>query len=139
MCRKLFFDDHSVHDPVTDTWTELAPLPRDEGRPAAVSVAGKIYVIGGRSGYSDFGDVYIYDSSADSWSMGPAIAPRGTAGAVEYCGGIYLFGGESQAERKNLDSVLRLDLQKSEWVPVTSPPAPRCDVSRFSLYRWWKH
>jgi N-acetylneuraminic acid mutarotase len=117
--------DHSVFDPRTNKWSELAPLPRDEGSPAAVVVAGKIYAIGGRSGYSDFGDVYIYDPAADSWSAGPAIEPRGTAGAVGYCGAIYLFGGESQAERRNLDSVLRLDLDGSEWEAVTPLPAPR--------------
>lgn len=104
--------DHSEYDPATNTWRDLAPLPRAEGSPAAVVVDGKIYVIGGRSGFSDFGDVYIYDPATDTWSTGPSIEPRGTSGAVYYCGGIYLFGGESQAQKKNLDSVLRLDLEK---------------------------
>ena len=92
---------------------------------SAVVVAGKIYVIGGRSGFSDFGDVYIYDPSTDSWSTGPSIEPRGTAGAVVYCGGIYLFGGESQAARKNLDDVLRLDLERNVWKSVTAMPIAR--------------
>jgi N-acetylneuraminic acid mutarotase len=117
--------DHSEYDPATNTWKELAPLPRAEGSPAAVVVAGKIYVIGGRSGSSDFGDVYIYDPETDTWSTGPSIEPRGTAGAVAYCGGIYLFGGESQAERKNLDSVLRLDLERNSWESVTAMPTSR--------------
>jgi len=117
--------DHSEYDPATNIWRELAPLPRAEGSPAAVVVAGKIYVIGGRSGSSDFGDVYVYDPETDTWSTGPSIEPRGTAGAVAYCGGIYLFGGESQAERKNLDSVLRLDLERNVWESVTAMPAAR--------------
>jgi len=117
--------DHSAYDPTTDTWIELAPLPRAEGSPAAVIVEGKIYVIGGRSGPSDFGDVYIYDSATDTWTTGPSIEPRGTAGAVVYCGGIYLFGGESQAERKNLDTVLRLDLERNVWESVSAMPAAR--------------
>lgn len=117
--------DHSEYDPATDTWTELAPLPRPEGSPAAAVIAGKIYVIGGRSGNSDFGDVYIYNRATDAWSTGPSIEPRGTAGAVAYCGGIYLFGGESQAERKNLDSVLRLDLERNVWESVSPMPAAR--------------
>ncbi len=117
--------DHSEYDPATDTWRELAPLPRAEGSPAATIVAGKIYVIGGRSGNSDFGDVDIYDPVTDTWSTGPSIEPRGTAGAVAYCGGIYLFGGESQAERKNLYSVLRLDLERNVWESVTPMSTPR--------------
>ena len=117
--------DHSEYDPGTDTWRELAPLPRAEGSPAAVVVEGNIYVIGGRSGNSDFGDVYIYDPATGSWSTGPSIEPRGTAGAVLYCGGVYLFGGESQAERINLDSVLRLDLGRNVWETVTAMPIAR--------------
>ena len=131
--------DHSEYDPATDTWKELAPLPRAEGSPAAVVVDGKIYVIGGRSGSSDFGDVYIYDPLTDTWSIGPSIEPRGTAGVVAYCGGIYLFGGESQLQRKNLDSVLRLDLERGIWESVTAMPSPRKFSSAvffhgFSLY-----
>lgn len=117
--------DHSEYDPSSNTWRELAPLPRAAGSPAGVVAEGKIYVIGGRSGNSDFGDVYIYDPETDAWSTGPSIEPRGTAGAIVYCDGIYLFGGESQAERKNLDSVLILDLQRNLWESVTSMPIPR--------------
>lgn len=117
--------DHSEYDPATNTWRELSPLPRSEGSPAAAVVDGEIYVIGGRSGYSDFGDVYIYDPASDFWSTGPSIEPRGTAGAVLYCGGIYLFGGESQSKRKNLDEVFRLDLEKNAWETVTPMPDAR--------------
>ncbi len=117
--------DHSEYDPETNTWRDLAPLPRAEGSPAAAVVGEKIYVIGGRSGNSDFGDVYIYDPETDTWSTGASIEPRGTAGAVAYCGGIYLFGGESQAERKNLDSVLRLDLERNVWEAVNPMPTAR--------------
>jgi N-acetylneuraminic acid mutarotase len=126
--------DHSEYDPATNTWRDLAPLPRAEGSPAAVVADGKIYVIGGRSGFSDFGNVYIYDPGTDAWSSGPSIEPRGTAGAVPYCGGIYLFGGESQAERKNLDSVLRLDLERNVWDSVTAMPTAR-KFARAVLFR----
>jgi N-acetylneuraminic acid mutarotase len=118
-------DDHSEYDPGSDTWRELAPLPRSEGSPAAAAVDGKTHVIGGRSGFSDFGDVYIYDSKTDSWSTGPSIEPRGTAGAAYYCGAIYLFGGESQSQGKNLDEVWRLDLERNVWETVTALPIPR--------------
>lgn len=117
--------DHLEYDPTTDSWRELAPLPRSEGSPAAVVVDGRIYAIGGRSGSSDFGDVYIYDPITDIWSTGPSIEPRGTAGAVVYCGGVYLFGGESQSQRKNLDDVLRLDLDRDIWETVTAMPEAR--------------
>lgn len=117
--------DHDSYDPATDTWTRRAPLPRSLGSPAGVVVDGKVWSIGGRSGTSDYGDVHIYDPAADAWSAGPALDPRGTAGAVLYRGAILLIGGESQARRATLDDVLRLDLRAGRWELVTSLPSPR--------------
>ncbi len=117
--------DHSVYDPRTDAWRELAPVPRSLGSPAAVVVDGRLHLIGGRSGPSDFGDVHIYDPSTDTWSAGTSLEPRGTAGAVVHRGGILLVGGESQAQRTLLDSVLRLDFGSDRWRPAPSLPAPR--------------
>jgi N-acetylneuraminic acid mutarotase len=116
--------DHDVFDPVKNAWTALAPLPRAEGSPAAVAFGGKLYAVGGRSGFSDFGAVDIYDPATNSWSAGPSIDPRGTAGAVVYCGTIYVFGGESQARRQSLGDVLRLK-HDGAWELVASMPTPR--------------
>jgi N-acetylneuraminic acid mutarotase len=117
--------DHSVYDPATNRWSSLAPLPRSEGSPAAVVAGGKLFALGGRSGPSDFGVVDIYDPATDRWSAGPAITPRGTAGAVLYCGNVYLVGGESQARNESLADVLRLDLGALTWHVVPSMPTAR--------------
>jgi N-acetylneuraminic acid mutarotase len=117
--------DHSAYDPMTNTWTNLAPLPRAMGSPAAVVVAGKVYSIGGRSGTSDFGDVHVYDPATNAWLAGPAIEPRGTAGAVLYRGAVYLFGGESQAKKVSLAGVLRLDPARGAWEEATPMPTAR--------------
>lgn len=116
--------DHSVFDPARDAWSELAPLPRAEGSPAAVVFDGKIYALGGRSGGADFGAVDVYDPVADTWSKGPAIEPRGTAGAVVVCGEIHLFGGESQARRESLSEVLRLG-PGATWQRAPAMPTAR--------------
>jgi N-acetylneuraminic acid mutarotase len=116
--------DHSEYDPSTNSWTDLAPLPRSKGSPAAVAFDGLLYSIGGRSGPGDFGDVDIYDPRTDRWTPGPAIVPRGTAGAAAYCGSIYVFGGESQAQQKTLAEVLRLETTRNRWLlslPMLSP------------------
>jgi N-acetylneuraminic acid mutarotase len=117
--------DHSMYDPAANRWTSLAPLPRSEGSPAVVAFGGKLYAIGGRSGPSDFGDVYIYDPAADAWASGPGVEPRGTAGAVVYCGTIYVFGGESQARQASLSGALRLDAGGGAWLPAPSMPTAR--------------
>jgi N-acetylneuraminic acid mutarotase len=116
--------DHDLFDPAKNAWTALAPLPRAKGSPAAVAFGGKLYAVGGRSGFSDFGAVDIYDPATNSWSAGPSIGPRGTAGAVVYCGTIYVFGGESQARRQSLGDVLRLT-HDGAWELVASMPTAR--------------
>jgi N-acetylneuraminic acid mutarotase len=116
---------HSVYDPATDRWTDRAPLRRAKGSPAAVVLRGRLYAIGGRSGSSDFGDVEIYDPAADRWARGPAIPPRGTAGAAAYGSSIYVFGGESQAAGRTLADVLRLRAGARRWERVRPMPTPR--------------
>jgi N-acetylneuraminic acid mutarotase len=116
--------DHDVFDPAKNAWTAAAPLPRAEGSPAAVVFGGKVYTIGGRSGLADFGAVDVYDPAKNAWSDGPKIDPRGTAGAALYCDAIYLFGGESQAQRKSLGEVLRLK-RGGVWEQVSTMPTPR--------------
>lgn len=127
-------DDHSVFDPRTRRWTSKARLPRAMGSPAAVSLGSRIVSIGGRSGPSDFGDVYFYDPGSDAWTAGPSIEPRGTAGAVALKGTVYLFGGEAQAARRVLDSVLRLDPGAARWVADTPMPTAR-NFARAVLFK----
>jgi N-acetylneuraminic acid mutarotase len=86
---------------------------------------GKLYAIGGRSGGSDFGNVYIYDPASDRWEQGPPIEPRGTAGAAVYCGAIYVFGGESQAKNAVLSDVLRLESRGTAWETAQPMPTAR--------------
>jgi len=117
--------DHSEYDPRTDKWIDRAPLPRPKGSPAIAAFEGKLFSIGGRSGPGDFGDVDIYDPRTDRWTPGPPITPRGTAGAAVYCGTIYVFGGESQAAKKTLDEVLRLDSAGNRWILSMPMPSPR--------------
>ncbi|HSV19997.1 MAG TPA: kelch repeat-containing protein [Casimicrobiaceae bacterium] len=112
--------DHDVYDPRSDTWRALPPLPRAEGSPAATVLDGRLVAVGGRSGPADFGAVDIYDPAERRWLAGPPIEPRGTAGAVVYCGALHVFGGESQARGQSLDDVLRL--APAGWQRM--PPMP---------------
>jgi N-acetylneuraminic acid mutarotase len=115
--------DHDVYDPRADRWRALAPLPRSEGSPAAAVMNGKLYAVGGRSGPADFGAVDVYDPAREAWSPGPAVEPRGTAGAVVYCGTLHVFGGESQAQRASLADALRLTPQG--WQALAPMPTGR--------------
>ena len=127
-------DDHSVYDPTTNAWSALAPLPRSEGSPATAVFDGKLYAIGGRSGPGDFGYVDIYDAASHSWTPGPAIEPRGTAGAVVYCDAIHLFGGESQVRRESLSDALRLARGAPSWETLRPMPTAR-NFARAVVFR----
>lgn len=126
--------DHSVYDPATDAWTERAPLSRSKGSPAAVAFEGRLWCLGGRSGPSDFGDVEIWDPATDTWSDGPALEPRGSAGAVILDGAILVLGGESQARRRCLADVLRLDAAARTWRREAPMPTAR-NFARAVLFR----
>jgi N-acetylneuraminic acid mutarotase len=114
---------HSVYDPAADAWSEEAPLPVPKGSVAAVVHEGELWAIGGRSGLDDFGEVDVWDPETGEWSIGPALPPRGAHGAAVFDGAIHVFGGESQAEGRVLDDVLRLEGE--EWTQVAPLPAPR--------------
>jgi N-acetylneuraminic acid mutarotase len=117
--------DHSVYNPRLNRWSERTPLKRSKGSPAIVAYKGELWAIGGRSGPSDFGDVDIYNPAADSWRDGPAISPRGTAGAVVYRGAIHIFGGEVQATQSVTSEVLRLNPKTLKWETLESMPTAR--------------
>jgi N-acetylneuraminic acid mutarotase len=117
--------EHFAYDPASNSWTTLAPLPRSEGSPAVAVLNGKIWLLGGRSGASDFGNVDVYDPATDNWSAGAPITPHGTAGAVPYCGTIFLFGGESQASGSTLAWAHKLDPVRGAWVSVKWMPTAR--------------
>jgi N-acetylneuraminic acid mutarotase len=117
--------NHSVFDPNTNRWTDAAPLRRAKGSVAAVVFGGRIFAIGGRSGSFDFGDVDIYNAATNKWTRGPRIGARGTSGAAVYRGAIYVFGGESQAQAKTLNGVMRLTSAKGVWRRVSKLPTAR--------------
>src|SRR5450755_1995138 len=56
---------------------------------------------------------------------GAPVEPCGIAGAVEYCGAIHLFGGESKGLGRSLASVLRLDPEGGRWQAMEPMPIVR--------------
>lgn len=78
-------------------WTNETKLPGDGlNAPAAVSLNGRIYVIGGFSGLGNqpTDKMWIYDVASHTWSEGPSLpAPRGGHAAVVLGGRIHVLGG----------------------------------------------
>jgi N-acetylneuraminic acid mutarotase len=87
-----------VYNPKTDSWVVRAAMPIKLDHMQAVTVGGKIYMMGGLTTWPD-GDVdtvYIYDPGANAWTQGasfPAGRGRGASGIAVRDGKIYVAGG----------------------------------------------
>ncbi|MEO8068188.1 MAG: kelch repeat-containing protein [Flavobacteriales bacterium] len=98
----IFFNDLYKYDPISDTWTTVAPLPASPRASSyQFSTCGLAYIIGG-IGFDQFGlqtmynDVWTYDGSLDQWTQLPDFPGlpmnTGTSFAIEGSGFIG-FGG----------------------------------------------
>jgi Kelch motif len=57
-----------IYDPFTDTWTEIAPPPRELTGAADCTCNDRFYAIGGRQGDRATSLVYEYDPALDNWT-----------------------------------------------------------------------
>jgi N-acetylneuraminic acid mutarotase len=100
-----------VYDPVTNTWTTRAPMPKAIAYGTAGVAWGRLVVVGGFDGTEFNSDVYVYEPSSDIWTTAATIPHqrwKTTAGVIDnwlyiasgYCGGyiqaldIYDWRGE---------------------------------------------
>src|SRR5256712_5826846 len=85
------------YDPTADTWSKKASMLQPRCLHAAVTVNGKLYVIGGvDSKGNDSAAVEVYDSGSDTWtSKAPMPTARRLLAAVEAYGIIYAIGGQT--------------------------------------------
>ena len=145
-------DSTASYNPLTDSWTMLAPMAAGKGRnhAAAGSDGQRFYVFGGRgvgSGASNvvangFDHVQIYNPTTNTWTAsfdaGSTIAPMpfgrgGTGKAVWFDGEFYVFGGETLtglgAKPGNVyDRVDVYNPSTNTWRTETVMPTPRHGV-----------
>lgn len=86
-----------VFDPVQDTWTALANMPTGRAKASAVSVGGKIYLIGGWAATGvPIPSVDVFDPATGTWSTLSGVTnpkPVSAGGAAVVDGKIYIVGG----------------------------------------------
>jgi N-acetylneuraminic acid mutarotase len=119
-----------------------APLPRPLFNEAAVTLDGKIYVLGGYSGGEEKRTAYVYDPARDSWSeTTPMPLPNHTFGAVAFRGEIWTFGG--RRGESPLRAVWIFNAKTARWRSGPSMPKPMelngTAVAGNEIHTVWEH
>src|SRR5258705_4244435 len=115
-------------------WVKAAPFPEPEEELYAVTVNGKMYVIGG-FGYMPFGNppglVYEYDSGADKWTKKKILPLRVHRQAQAVANNkIYILGGCTKGifGTDAVNNVWEYDPATDNYRAMAPIPRPRCSA-----------
>lgn len=124
---------NEMYDPVTNTWTNKTSLPVAEGFLQAVTVNGKVYVMGGGAYNGTAYDINatneVYDPVSDSWQpLATMLTPVFNFAVTAVGDKIYVMGGMD--ERLNGLTIYSnqtqiYDIQTNTWafgqsIPITT-------------------
>jgi N-acetylneuraminic acid mutarotase len=111
------------YDPVTNTWTSLAPMSQPREHFALVYHEGELWALGGRWNGVMLDSVEIFDPAAGTWRDGPSmIAARSGFGAAVAGDVLTVAGGEVFDPTRTLTEVERLI--DGVWVLGPELPLP---------------
>ena len=128
-----------VFSATSNEWRNASSLPITINHGNAATVDGKIYVLGGLNGSTDwtpFGNCYEYDPREDTWKTLPSM-PNGTgrgASAVGVYGStIYLAGGLTELNlitgaQPTVGTVTSYNTRTQKWTTLPSLPEGRDHV-----------
>ena len=124
-----------AYDPISNEWTQRAPMIVGRGEHSAVAYDGKIYVTGGNKQLGAVTPVVeVYDPSADSWTqLASMITPRHHhASAVVDDTLIYVVGGRQGfwGDPYTMIGAVEAYAPASDiWYSITTMPHPRGGLS----------
>ncbi len=103
-----------AYQPISDTWTTLAPLPAPRFAYAIAAYRNRVYVIGGWDGQRYVDTVFVYDAAANRWTTGtPLPLARGFSAATALDGALYVVGG--YADGREFNNCDRFVLADNRW------------------------
>ncbi|MFL5734680.1 MAG: hypothetical protein ACJ78Q_16080, partial [Chloroflexia bacterium] len=112
--------DVRKYNAVSNTWTDLQPIPSGGESPACAFLSNKIYCTQGLTGAGFF----IYDVVSNSWSVGPSIpgpTSRWGGAAGAFNGNVYVVGGGPTTGGTN--ATHRYNVASNTWFTGTVAPA----------------
>ena len=116
-----------VYDPVTNAWSSLPDIPERRDHTSAAVVAGKLYLIGGRTyGMGPRPQNDVYDFATGHWTTGlaPLPTPRPGAATVVFGNEIVVIGGEVVGVG-TFNTVEAYNTTTNTWRTMTSMPTAR--------------
>ena len=113
------------YDHAKNCWVDIAPMNQRRSDASAVSVHGKIFVMGGEDITESpikLASCELYNPETNAWIfIAPSLQPRSHAGAAVIQSKIFLLGGVNKNNRE-LRSVECYDTDQREWMAVASLP-----------------
>lgn len=120
-----------MYDPITDSWTERAPMPTPRGALAVTEYGGKLYAIGGYDRAANLGAVEVYDPATDTWSAkAPLPTPRDHLAAVTVGDRLIAIGGRLNGRySQNLAVTEAYDPHTDRWTRLADLPTARSGIT----------
>ena len=120
-----------AYDPVTDSWTERAPMPTARGALSVTEHEGKLYAIGGYDREANNAEVEVYDPVRNVWATGaPLPTPRDHLAAATVTGKIYAIGGRLNSDySRNFAVTEQYDPTTDRWTRISDLPIARSGMT----------
>lgn len=122
-------DSVDRYDPNVNSWTAMPPMRQKRHSACSVTCGGKLYVLGGVSGFSLLNSMERFDPASQEWVAMPAMAlNRGPSiAAVEFDKCIYVLGGSA------LNKVEKFDIATGQWLEVAPMRRVRYGLSAVAV------
>jgi N-acetylneuraminic acid mutarotase len=118
-----------MYDPVLETWITMTSMITPVSGAGGIVMSDTIYIIGGYDGSTSTKQVQLYDSTNDTWSIGPPLSTaRSEFKVVKLDGLIYAIGGTNE-----INNVEIYNPAEGEW--HFGPPLPDTRYSMAAVTR----
>ncbi|HUG16947.1 MAG TPA: kelch repeat-containing protein, partial [Thermomicrobiales bacterium] len=115
-----------VYDPLSNTWSPKANLPRALGSMAVGVIDGKLYVAGGLSGSVAVNHLSVYDPATNAWTdLTPMPTLRDHVNATVIDGLLYVVGGRAVDIDATTAVNERYDPATNSWETMAPMPTAR--------------